>query len=356
VAVSAQAGEGMHILRIRRIGGRILLVFLVCALTWAVLDAKQGAPRQEYSFSLFHGGLRRSYTVHLPPGYRRRTPLPVIIAFHGGGGTAEGTVSYYALNGKADSENFIVVYPQGTGKKILGKVFGSWNGGRCCPPASRNNVDDVGFVAQMLDELSNRFSVDPKRIYAVGFSNGALMCYRLACELSDRIAAIAVGGAVDAFDGCAPKRPVPVLHFHGTLDKCGFYNGGICGGCFADYLVRMGLPADRRPSQWVCRSVPAFMEEWSRRNGCRGEKKVVYRKGQATCISYGTCRNNAEVVLCTLAGGGHTWPGGNNEIRACEKNENSYACSAWKEGVGESSRDLDADTMLWEFFKAHPKQ
>lgn len=110
----------------------------------------------------------RTYKVHVPPGYSQDKPTPVVIAFHGGGGNAKGSVEYFRLNTKSDEEGFIVVYPEGTGPLVKGEIFGSWNAGRCCPPAMDNNVDDVGFVEEMIEKLGGNFNVNESRIYAAG--------------------------------------------------------------------------------------------------------------------------------------------------------------------------------------------
>lgn len=309
----------------------------------------------DHDFSLIHDGIKRIYKVHVPVDYNRNNPVAILIAFHGGGGNALGSIGFFKLDGKADKENFIVVYPEGSGKKVSGKMFASWNAGECCPQASEKNIDDVGFVSQMMDKLFTDFSIDAKKVYAVGFSNGALMCYRLACELSEKIAAIAVGGAQDAFKNCNPKTPVAVLHFHGTSDKCAIYEGGVCGGCFADYLNKISLPVSRNNSLWNCRSVPEYIKEWSILNGCTDQGEVVYEKESAKCFSYNQCRHKVEVVLCTLEGSGHTWPGGSYGNKICEQNKNSFLCSEWINTVGEVNKDLSANDMLWEFFKRHPR-
>ena len=327
----------------------ILIVGLFC---FPIATARAG----DYDFYLMQGVNKRLYKVHVPAGYRKDTPTPLVIVFHGGGGSAQGSIDFFKLNPKADLQNFIVVYPEGTGKRVAGKIFASWNAGKCCPPATIRNIDDVGFISMMIDELKKNFAIDAKRIYATGFSNGALICYRLACQLSEKIAAIAVGGAHDAFPDCHPQRPVPILHFHGTLDNCGLYNGGVCGGCFADYLHSMGLPADRNASLWNCKPVPEYINEWRGIDGCSGEAKVVYQKGSATCISYDQCSANAEVVLCTLEGSGHTWPGGDYGNKMCQRNKNSRLCQEWINTVGTVNKDLSANDMLWEFFKKHPME
>jgi polyhydroxybutyrate depolymerase len=307
----------------------------------------------DHTLSLQHDGLKRTYLVHIPPSYTKENPVPVILAFHGGGGNAEDTPRFYQLDEIADKEDFIVVYPEGTGRKLKGKVFGSWNAGRCCQPAQDENVDDVGFIEEMLDTLEENFNINKKRIYSIGHSNGALISYRLACELSDRIAAIAVAGAHDSFDNCSPSRPVPVLHFHGTQDNCALYEGGECGGCFADFLVSIGIPAERQG--WTCSSVPEYIDDWKELNNCSNKKEVTYQNGSATCETYLDCKDDAEVTLCTIEGMGHTWPGRGFGNKLCEDSPDSDLCAKWKAVVGEPNLvDLNANNALWEFFEEHP--
>lgn len=308
----------------------------------------------DYHFSMKHDGMTRIYKVHVPPGYDKNKPLPVVLIFHGGAGNAMRSVSFFNLNPKADKEGFIAVYPEGTGKRIKGEVFGSWNAGACCAPAKDERIDDVGFISALLDKFERDLNVDTKRIFATGHSNGALMSYRLACELSDRIAAIAVAGAQDAFNDCRPKRPVPVIHFHGTEDKCAPYNGGVCGGCIAKLLNKLGIPADISKGQWQCRSAPDYIGEWRIIDGCSPVSKMTYHRGTATCISYDQCNDKAEVTLCTLEGMGHTWPGGDYGSDACRRDNKSALCALWKDTAGNLSQDISANDMMWDFFKKHP--
>ena len=168
------------------------------------------------------GGLNRTYVVHVPKGHDPKTPMPVVLALHGATMNGPMMAWFSGLNRKADEAGFIAVYPNGTGS------FSSftWNGGNCCGSAMQNNVDDVAFIDALLDDLIASYHVDTRRIYATGMSNGAIMAYRLAAELSDRIAAIApVSGAVGT-EISQSKRPVSVLHFHGTMDEYIPFQGG----------------------------------------------------------------------------------------------------------------------------------
>ena len=168
-------------------------------------------------------GRSRNYIVHVPPKYDPKQPTPVVLVFHGGGSNAEQTVRFTGLNDKADKEVFIAVYPNGTGRfeRML-----TWNGGNCCGYAMQNNVDDVAFTRSLLDDLATVANVDSKRVFATGISNGGIMCYRLASELSDRIAAIAPVAGTMGTETCNPKRPVSVMHFHGTDDTFLPFKGG----------------------------------------------------------------------------------------------------------------------------------
>src|SRR5262249_41276708 len=155
--------------------------------------------------------------------YDGTRPFPVVLAFHGGGSNAGQMVRFSGLNDKADQAGFLVVYPNGTGR--LEQAL-TWNGGNCCGYAMLNKVDDGAFVRALLDDLGKVAKVDAKRVYATGMSNGAILAYRLASELSDRIAAIAPVSGPMGTEKCNPTRPVPVLHFHGTDDDFAPFKGG----------------------------------------------------------------------------------------------------------------------------------
>lgn len=309
----------------------------------------------DHDFSIEHDDLTRTYKVHIPPSYDRKTPTPIVLAFHGGGGNAERSVEYFQLNDKSDREGFIVVYLEGTGPLVRGEVFGSWNAGRCCAPAMDNDVDDVGFIRNALNRLENDFSVDEGRVFVTGMSNGAQMSYRLACELADEIAAMATSGSIGSFDNCNPTRPVPVMHLQGTEDPCSPYDGGECGGCMAGFLNGIGIPVTTRT--WKCNSIPGYVDEWAKRNKCTDQTEITFQNGDATCITYQECQDDAEVTLCTIEGMGHTWPGRDTySAEACKIKPNGYVCSLWKDTVGALSDDINANDVMWDFFEKHPMQ
>ncbi|MEA3446040.1 MAG: PHB depolymerase family esterase, partial [Bacteroidota bacterium] len=185
----------------------------VCLFIILILFTVNDLTAQYDSISI--GNDNRYYLQHLPPTYDPVVPSALVLALHGGFGSAPNLENQSGLSTKADQENFIVVYPEG----IVGN-FGirTWNAGGCCGYAVDNNIDDVGFIDQLLDTLIAGLSIDTSRIYVTGMSNGGFMAYRLACELSHRIAAIAPVAATMSFD-CLPVNPVSIIHFHSYLDE-----------------------------------------------------------------------------------------------------------------------------------------
>ena len=185
-----------------------LSFFLAAALLTADPMLKPG----NHTRTLKVDGQDRSYLVHIPAKYDGKTPTPVVLALHGAAMNGPMMAVFCGLNKKADEAGFIVVYPSGgTGMGI----FLVWNAGSV---VSKDRPDDVAFIRKALDDLGGVVKVDPKRVYATGMSNGGMMCYRLAAELSDRIAAVAPVSGTMAIEKASPKRPVPLMHFHGTAD------------------------------------------------------------------------------------------------------------------------------------------
>jgi polyhydroxybutyrate depolymerase len=274
--------------------------------------------------TLVGGGLNRIYVVHAPKGYDPKTPLPVVLALHGARMNGPMMAWFSGLNRKADEAGFIAVYPNGTGTHS--SFF--WNGGNCCGSAMQNKVDDVAFIDALLDDLMGAYPVDVQRVYATGMSNGAIMVYRLASELSERIAAIApVAGSVGT-EISQPKRPVSVLHFHGTKDE---------------YIPFMGGRGEKSSTGTDFRSVEDSIRAWVKANGCDESPKTdVLSEGddgmKVTRSTYGGGWAGAEVALVVIEGGGHTWPG----MRSPAKS------------LGGATLTVSANDLMWEFFQKHP--
>ncbi len=190
-----------------------------CTLLLALAGPPLGPGDHERSIKI--GDTVRTYLVHVPPQYDSRRPMPVVLALHGAWTDAHIHVHFCGLSGKADKAGFIAVYPNGTG---IGQLL-FWNSGMVRFPAGTKQPDNVAFIAKLLDDIETVLNVDRRRVYATGMSNGGMMCYRLAAELSEPIAAIGVVGGTLSLDKVAPRRPVPVIHFHGTDDTFVPYNG-----------------------------------------------------------------------------------------------------------------------------------
>ena len=283
--------------------------------------------------TLLSGGIIRTYRLHVPPGYTPGTPMPLVFSFHGGTSNATEQAFVTKLHPKSDSANFLLIEPEGFGGPFNVQT---WNAGNCCGPAMNYAVDDVAFTDAMIDDVSADACVDARRVYATGYSNGAMMSYRLACELADRIAAIApnAGGIGDVNQNvtpdvqvftCSPSRPVPIFHMHGDADTCYNFNGGVGTGFSGTNFI----------------SIPVTIDGWVNRNGCSMTTLTTFQNGGATCNTYQGCSEGADVTLCVLAGHGHAWPSGA-----------VYGLAAMCGGV--MSTDLVADDALWDFFAAHP--
>ena len=247
---------------------------------------------QPISWSLSVHGVERQYLVHVPEHAPSADRMPVVISLHGGGADANWQMKRTGMNATSDKYGFLAVYPQGT-RAVVGKAR-TWNAGSCCGRAKRNNVDDVGYIRALLDDLEQHYAVDPARIYATGMSNGAMMAYRLACQLADRIAAVSAVAGTLGIDDCVPSRPISVLHFHGTADQYVPYDGGY----------------GRTRSSGSFRSVDDSLEIFVKRNGCAPEPEVLFTRGNVSYIRYPSGANGTQVDLCLIEGGGHTWPGG----------------------------------------------
>ncbi len=308
----------------------------------------------EYVFSLSHQKMKRFYKIYIPSGYNPKKSTPLVIVFHGGGGNMEKSSQYFKFNQKAEKENFLVVYPEGTGVRIGENLLGTWNGGDCCGPAKENNIDDVGFIKKMLTNIKNTFNINDKMIFSTGMSNGAIMTYRLACELSKEIAAVAPVASVGHYQNCHPERPVPILHIHGLNDPCAPYNGcQECKSCIQTYLKALGIKTKNNNSSAM--SVPKYIERWRKTNKCSDKTKTIYKKGGATCKKYLNCLDNADIILCTVKNMGHVWPGkAEYGSTSCQQKPNGKLCSLWKKIVGKTSTDISANDMIWDFFKKHP--
>ena len=286
------------------LGGWLLVVLALTSVgcsSRARNDRSTSIGAGNHEFTLRHGGRQRTYIVHVPPG-AGDTPLPVLLAVHGGGGNAAGFQRYAELDRVADRERFVVVYPNGTGP--LPNRLLTWNAGDgCCGYALNNNVNDLGFAASVINDVALRTRIDQRRVYATGHSNGAIFAHRLAAERSGIIAAIApVAGALDVRT-FAPTRAVPVMQIHSVDDPRALYAGGF-GPPFPGTDVRV-----------LHQSVQSGLDRWIAANGCVTRPDTLAAKrenpsGQsALLLVWKGCRDGSEVAHWKLTGSGHGWPG-----------------------------------------------
>jgi polyhydroxybutyrate depolymerase len=275
-------------------------------------------------------GRIRTYRVYVPRSLPRHSPVPLLIALHGGFGSGAQFEANSGFDSLADEHGFIVVYPDGIPIRARGALANArvWNGGNCCGPAARQQVDDVGFISRLVDRISDEHDIDPHRVYATGHSNGAIMSYRLACELSDRIVAIGVQAGSLEVDRCQPQHPVSVLHIHGTADR----NIPITGGR-GDGLAGIAFtpPHD---------AVVTF----ARLDGCSETSSTAAATDDpaVSTESWHPCRGNAEVQFVTVAGATHAWMG-------------HASARVGQAFTGAPYMHYDSSAAIWAFLAAHPR-
>lgn len=263
-------------------------------------------------------GEKRTYRLYVPKSYDAARPAPLVISLHGGGLWGAAQMETSRWNAVADEQGLLVVYPSGVGSRGPR----AWRVGAA---RGDESARDVRFIAELIDTLRSSYRIDPARIYADGLSNGGGMAFLLSCTLSDRIAAVGLVASAHflPWSACPDPRAVPMISFHGTDDRFTPYHGG---------------------RSWVARdhlfpSIPAFTAEWARRNHCGAKPVESAIAADVTRLEYTGCADDAEVVLYTIQGGGHTWPGGG-------------PMPEWF--AGRASRGVDATRETWAFFRAHP--
>jgi polyhydroxybutyrate depolymerase len=292
--------------------------------------------------TLKQGERERTYILHVPKELPRDKPVPLVIYFHGGTEQRQYPTQSGKFGELADRERFIFVMPHAVG--------GHWNDGRETDFESfREKVDDAGFVAAMIAQIEKQYRIDPKRIFAFGISNGGVCSHYIAAQMAEKIAAIATvsGGIPDPFHQCfKPKEPVFVLVIQGTKDPGASYNGGKVPDAKGLNRGRM-LGADDTVRMWVehngCRKEPAMeqLPDTDPKDGCT-VTRFTWSKG----------RDGTEVVLYKIEGGGHRWPGKDPPVVLPASLARPEALTA---RLGARCLDFDANEVIWEFFKRHPK-
>ena len=270
--------------------------------------------------SILADGYTRTYALYRPTGWDKIKKMPLVLLLHGAGGDAEMMEQLTGFMAIAEREKFMLAYPEGMSQQ--------WNDGR----GRNENINDVEFIRALIGFLKNEYNIDSNKVYVAGMSNGGFMTMRLACELSDKIAAVAaVAATVDsALDShCQTEKPMPVMLIIGDKDKLVPVNGGV---------------VSRLPKS-VLLSHHSIVQNWVRRNGCNMQPVITtlpmvkHDNTTATKTVYSGGRNNTEVISYVIGNGGHTWPGGYQYLPAML--------------VGKTTQDLNASEVIWEFFKRH---
>lgn len=313
---------------------KIQSIFLLAGTLFLItgMASKIEFTERDYRLQMTHEGRTRDYILHVPLAYQTMQKSPLVLALHGGGGKAEGMfkLTHNRFNQLADQNGFFVVYPQGLGK--------SWNEGAKDSRgyAREHQINDAGFLSVLIDELSKKYPIDPRRVFSTGISNGGLMSFRLGCEMPEKIRAIAPVAAnipEDIVTLCKEPRTnaVGLLLMNGTEDPIVPYEGGdikVFGQARGKVI-----------------STDQTVKIWLKKNGCTDVPKDGIspdrNPGDGTRVRtsiYSQCTSGAPVELYQIQGGGHAWPGGLQYLR---------------EGrIGRTSRDIDATDEIWKFFSS----
>jgi len=281
-----------------------------------LLDAASLYSMNRTNGTIISSGQKREYILYVPKSYVRGRPTPLVISMHAAMSWPSFQMAVSRWNKAADEHGFIVVYPAGEGG---GPKTWFMRGSR-----TPSRMPDVVFISDLIDKLEASYDIDPARIYANGLSNGGGMAFALSCTLSNRIAAIGAVAAAQSlpWNWCPDSRPVPMIAFHGTADRFTPYNG-----------AKVWLAPEPFPN------VPEWVANWARRNRCGPHPIESAAASDVTRLEYTDCADDAAVMLYTIKGGGHTWPGGE-------------PLPEWL--LGPTSRSIDATSQMWAFFRQHP--
>ncbi|TAF46195.1 MAG: phospholipase [Sphingobacteriales bacterium] len=296
----------------------------LCLLFTLLISCKkknQAETDKIYRFneSITLNGEQRNYLLNLPPNYYETNNLSLVIAMHGGGGNAAQFEKTSLLTQKANTSNFIVVYPDGIPSPL---GIATWNAGLCCGYAVNSNTNDVAFISALIDKLLANYKINPKKVYATGHSNGGMMAYRLASELSHKIAAIGVSACTMVTNQPLKAiRAVPIVHIHSLLDKNVPIEGGLGIG----------------PSGVNYPAVLTGLQAWATYNNCPAMQKVVSKNNNYTLTKWNNCTNNTHIEYYLSNDGGHAWAGG---LKGSAMGD-------------EPSKTLNTNDLIWNFFQQY---
>lgn len=303
----------------------LLLTFTLFSFT-TQLKEKDGLTLHSFQ----HNGIERTYYLHFPKNFDKLLSVPLLMALHGGGkGDGEDIAKNFGFNRIADREGFLAIYPNG--------IDNQWNDGRGKTSRRRQNIDkfdDVGFLSSLIDTLIKNYGVDPEKVFATGASNGGMMSFKLGCEITSKLAAIAPVIAnipKNIVGNCKPDFQLPVLIMNGTEDPLVPWNGGTV----KFWRVELGEVI----------STESSVRFWVEHNKCF-EKPVTVTlpdvddedDSYVKVVSYKNKEHTSDVILYAVIGGGHNIPGGDTpDVRFL---------------VGNKNNDVNAAEEIWKFFKS----
>lgn len=294
----------------------------ILTLLATIAPAIAGSPavkRLEESIKI--GKELRTYTVCIPSSWKG-TPVPLVIVLHGAFGNAWSAEYGSQMTCKAQKEGFIVVYPNGTGP--FRKFFLTWNVGPCSRIPGYGAADDLAFLRQLIMTLRSQYTIDPRRIYVTGLSNGGMMAYQIGAKMPDLVAAICPVASCMFSVSTENKSPLSIIAIHCMNDRVIPFKGG--RGWYFGYPITTTRVADA-------------IEYWVNRNGCSATP-VHERIGLVSKDTYSGGAQDSEVCLCTIDRGGHAWPGGRRVFPLADRPPNC----------------LSATDLMWDFFVRHPKK
>ena len=298
-----------------------ILILLACSKSMDISTSNPPEPNNNPSIQtgtingiLTHAGQERSYILYVPASYTGKNEVPLVLNFHGYTSNAKDQMGYGDFRPIADTAQFIVVHPQGT--LLNGKTH--WNVGGW---TLESKVDDVDFTKVLIEKIREEYKIDETRIYSTGMSNGGYMSFLLACQMSDKIAAVAsVTGSMtpQTFGACDPKHPTPIIQIHGTKDDVVPYNG----------------------DNWT-KPIADVMDYWVSYNSCDASASTTAITDTDTSdgstaekITYQSCKKDVLAIHYKIDGGGHTWPG--SAVR-----------------FGSTNNDFNAAEIIWQFFSRY---
>ncbi len=311
--MNATTAEGTTMKRRPLVLVAVLLLIGLPALL-VLIEAVSYHVRNRSNGTIVSSGVEREYLLHVPKSVDRTRPTPLVISMHGGAMWPAAQMETSQWNTVAERHGFIVVYPSG----ITGDGPRHWRAG-----SGPGLMRDVKFISELIDKLETSYNIDPARIYADGLSNGGGMAFVLSCTLSNRIAAVGLVASAQflPWSWCTDHRPVPMIAVHGTADPETPYQGG------RTWVAPVTFP-----------SIPMWTANWARRNRCAMNPVKSVVTADVTRLEYTNCADDAAVVLYTIIGGGHSWPGG-------------VPPPEWL--VGPTSNSIDASSRMWAFYREH---